>query len=177
MKLRCTSCGKGFELFGTEFDPCPECKVGTLVGGHFGKTGQSALYDEMTQYNPDDKITFHDSNNEMDCDGDCDNCLEEPEDPYATDCKGDCDNCFNEPLSSADGDYDNCFANPKDFNESLSSADVSEMEFMLSTLDYNGYDNHHIPEMIILDSLDIFIETFRDRDDEGNILNADEEYI
>ena len=40
--LRCTHCGKCFDLQ-KEFDKCPACKIGILVGGNFAKNGKPAI--------------------------------------------------------------------------------------------------------------------------------------
>lgn len=172
--LRCTKCGEVFERFGKEFELCPECKVGFLIGGSFAKTGQSALYQEMTQHDPQDPI------DEFDCNGDCESCLEEPEDPYATDCKNPNASCqCNASRPEIEGcpkfikKDSECYWVTNDFNESLSAVDVSEQEFILTTLDREEDEN---PETAILDGLDIFIDTFRDRDDEGNITDNFYEY-
>lgn len=148
MKLRCTACGKDFELFGKEFDPCPECIEGVLVGGKYAKNDQSTLYQEMNQVDPESEIEY---DSELDCNHDCENCLED--DGEFTN-RSD----FKESLSTED----------VAIQESLSSADIMDQEFMLATLNRRADED---AAEAVLDASDIFIETFRPRDEEGNIIN------
>jgi len=44
--LRCTYCHDSFEGL-EEFSKCPNCGIGTLIGGYFAETGESAIFDKQ----------------------------------------------------------------------------------------------------------------------------------
>lgn len=172
MKLRCTACGKRFERFGTEFDPCPECEIGVLVGGSFAINGQSALWQDLNQVDPNDEI--EEKCGPIDCNGDCENCLEEDE-SQKSDCKCNANKAEIEGCPKYIAKDSECFWVKQGFQESLSAKDVSIQEFMLATLDWMPGPLN--PKTQVLDSLDIFIETFRDRNDDKEIIDEMLDYV
>jgi len=170
-KLRCTHCGNIFELR-KEFDKCPECKIGTLVGGNFAKNGKPAIESASKDLESETKAQFEELNNALESFGITQQDYEEvgldPSDDffdsdYAQEL-GDEEGCYSpddemvNELGVVPPEHPNCPCINKPYHLNfLTIGDSNIHEFMCYTLDPISKEN---PKKICNKMRERFIRTF-----------------